>query len=95
MTTPRHIPRPPTTPHAGVLIPFVIISNSDDEVTALPVRPAPTSLDYVLGSPDYTPDSDLDIDFFEDESLDEDPTKTAELILTQTASTSVVHSSPT
>ncbi|GJT61236.1 hypothetical protein Tco_1004769 [Tanacetum coccineum] len=77
------IPRPPTTPRAGVLIPFVIISDSDDEVIALPVRPAPPSLDYVSGSPDYTPYSDLNTNFSEDESLDEDPTKTAESLLTQ------------
>ncbi|GJT34540.1 hypothetical protein Tco_0924959 [Tanacetum coccineum] len=56
MTTPR----PSVTPRVGVLIPFIILSDSDDEVTTLPVRHAPPSPDYVLASPDYSPDSDQD-----------------------------------
>ncbi|GJR86203.1 hypothetical protein Tco_0210214 [Tanacetum coccineum] len=48
MITPRPTPFPATTPRTRVFTPFVIISDSDDEITTLPVRPAPPS-------PDHTP----------------------------------------
>ncbi|GKD06406.1 reverse transcriptase domain-containing protein, partial [Tanacetum coccineum] len=63
-------------------------------ITTLPVRPAPPSPDYVLASPDYSPDSDLDFDSSEDDSPDEDMIKTAESLLTQTTLTLVVHPPP-
>ncbi|GJX24399.1 hypothetical protein Tco_0228844 [Tanacetum coccineum] len=83
MTTPR----PSVTPHTRVLIPFIILSNADDEVTTLPVRPAPLSPDYVPASPDYSPDSDSDSKPIKDDSLDKDLTETSESPHTQTALT--------
>ncbi|GKF90478.1 hypothetical protein Tco_0274179, partial [Tanacetum coccineum] len=66
MTTPRPTPFPATTPRAGVFVPFVIISDSYDEITTLPVRPAPPSPDhtpalygYPLDSGDDSSDEDL------------------------------------
>ncbi|GJV96008.1 hypothetical protein Tco_1547585 [Tanacetum coccineum] len=47
MTTPHPTCFPVTTPRAGVFAPLVIISDSDNEITTLPVRPTP--------SPDYIP----------------------------------------
>ncbi|GJV45510.1 hypothetical protein Tco_1430046 [Tanacetum coccineum] len=81
-------------PHAGVLILFIILSDSNDEVTTLPVRPAPPSPDYVLASPNYSLDSDLDSDPLEDDSPDGDLNETAESLHTQTVLTSVVHPPP-
>nr|GEV85780.1 reverse transcriptase domain-containing protein [Tanacetum cinerariifolium] len=69
MTTPR----PFVTPRTEVLIPFIILYDTNDEVTTLHVRPAPPSLDYVSDSPDYSPDSNLDTDPLKDYSPDEDP----------------------
>ncbi|GJT83205.1 hypothetical protein Tco_1057547 [Tanacetum coccineum] len=43
MTTPCLTLYPTTTPRTKVFDPFVIISNSDDEITTLPIRPAPPS----------------------------------------------------
>ncbi|GKA97312.1 hypothetical protein Tco_0825206 [Tanacetum coccineum] len=43
MTTPF----PVTTPRARVLDPFIILSDFDDEITTLPVRPKQTSPDYI------------------------------------------------
>ncbi|GKC84388.1 hypothetical protein Tco_1140105 [Tanacetum coccineum] len=63
MTTPY----PSMTPHAGVLISFIILSDFDDDVTTLPVRPTPSSSDYVPASPDYSPDSDLNSNSLEDD----------------------------
>ncbi|GKC88018.1 hypothetical protein Tco_1148667 [Tanacetum coccineum] len=80
MTTPR----PSIEPRAGVLIPFIFLFDSNDEVTTLPVRPAPPSPNYVPALPDYSPDSDLDFDPSEDDLLDEDLTKTVESLHTQT-----------
>ncbi|GKD36200.1 hypothetical protein Tco_1251709 [Tanacetum coccineum] len=88
MTTPRPTPFPATTPRAGVFAAFVIISNSDDEITTLPVRPAPPSPNCTSTLYGYPLDSG-------DDSSDEDLSETAELLLTQTASTSVVHPPPT
>ncbi|GJT28219.1 hypothetical protein Tco_0908494 [Tanacetum coccineum] len=87
MTTPHPRPFPATTPRVRVFTSFVIISDSDDDITPLPVRPAP--------SPDRTPDLygyPLDSG---DDSSNEDLSGTAESPLTQTASTSVVHPPPT
>nr|GEW37221.1 hypothetical protein [Tanacetum cinerariifolium] len=81
---PRPTPFYATTPRARVLAPFVIISDSDDEITTLPVRPAPPLLDRISALSGYSLDSS-------DDSSDEDLSETAELLYTQTASTSVVH----
>ncbi|GKA40261.1 hypothetical protein Tco_0732854 [Tanacetum coccineum] len=66
MTIPRPTPFPAITPRAGVFTPFVIISDSDGEITTLPVRPAPPSPDhtpalygYPLDSGDDSSDEDL------------------------------------
>ncbi|GJV54688.1 hypothetical protein Tco_1455693 [Tanacetum coccineum] len=47
MTTPRLTHFPATTPRAGVFTLFVIISNSDDDITTLLGRPASPSLDRI------------------------------------------------
>ncbi|GJY94199.1 putative ribonuclease H-like domain-containing protein [Tanacetum coccineum] len=88
MTTPHPIPFPATTPRVGVFSPFVIISDHDDEITTLPVRPAPPSPDRTSALYGYPLDSG-------DDSSYEDPSDTAESLHTQTTSTSVVHSPPT
>ncbi|GJU16398.1 hypothetical protein Tco_1144364 [Tanacetum coccineum] len=66
MITPRPTPFPATSQRTGVFTPFVIISNSDDEITTLPVRPAQPSPDhtpalygYPLDSSDDSSDEDL------------------------------------
>ncbi|GKF05254.1 hypothetical protein Tco_0035922, partial [Tanacetum coccineum] len=84
MTTPRPTPFPATTPRAGVLVPFVIISDSDDEITTLPVRPAPPSSDCIPALSGYPLDSG-------DDSSDEDLSETAESLRTQTPLTLIVH----
>ncbi|GJW10386.1 hypothetical protein Tco_1576213 [Tanacetum coccineum] len=88
ITTPRPTTFFATTPQAGVFTPFVIISDSSDEITTLPIRPAPPSPDRTPALYDYPLD-------FGDDSLDEDLSDTAESLHTQSASTSVVHPSPT
>nr|GEV76620.1 hypothetical protein [Tanacetum cinerariifolium] len=60
MTTPF----PATTPRVGVFTPFVIISDSDDEITTLPIRPAQPSPDCTPALYGYPLDSG-------DDSLDE------------------------
>ncbi|GJZ36231.1 hypothetical protein Tco_0582048 [Tanacetum coccineum] len=60
MTTPRPILFPATTPRAGVLVLFVIISDSNDEITTLPVRPAPPSSDRIPDLSGFPLDSDDD-----------------------------------
>nr|GEU32438.1 hypothetical protein [Tanacetum cinerariifolium] len=88
MTTPRPIPFSATTSSAGVFTPFVIISDSDNEITTLTIRPAPPS-------PDRTPNLyDYPLDYGNDSS-DEDLSDTAESLHTQSDSTSVVHPSYT
>ncbi|GJZ26735.1 hypothetical protein Tco_0570988 [Tanacetum coccineum] len=72
MTTPH----PSVTPHTRVLIMFIILSDSDDEVTTLLVRHAPLSPDYVPASLDYSPDSDSHSKPTKDYLSDEDLTKT-------------------
>ncbi|GKF28745.1 hypothetical protein Tco_0095087 [Tanacetum coccineum] len=84
MTTHSPTPFPATTPRARVLISFVIISDSNDEITTLPVRPAPPSSDRIPALSSYSLDSG-------DDALDEDLSETAESLHTHTASTSVVH----
>ncbi|GJR87820.1 hypothetical protein Tco_0211831 [Tanacetum coccineum] len=88
MTTPRPTPFPTTTPRARVFTPFVIISNSDDEINTLPIRPAPSSPNCTPALYGYPLDSGDDLS-------DEDLSETAELLHTQTASTLVVHPPPT
>ncbi|GJY29409.1 hypothetical protein Tco_0405176 [Tanacetum coccineum] len=84
MTTPRPIPFPATTPRAGVLVSFVIISDSGDKITTLPIRPAPPLSDRIPALHGYPLDSG-------DDSSDEDLSETSESLHTQTTSTSVVH----
>ncbi|GKF48413.1 hypothetical protein Tco_0141664, partial [Tanacetum coccineum] len=55
-----------TTPRARVFTPFVIISDLDNEITTLPMRPVPPSPDrtpalyvYPLNSSDDSSDADL------------------------------------
>ncbi|GJU77842.1 hypothetical protein Tco_1274912 [Tanacetum coccineum] len=88
MTPLRPTPFPATTPRAGVLIPFDIISDSDDEITTLPVRPTPSSSDRIPSLSRYPLDSS-------DDSSDEDLSKTVESLPAQTALTSGVHPLPT
>ncbi|GJU00468.1 hypothetical protein Tco_1110806 [Tanacetum coccineum] len=88
MTTPRPTPFPATTPRAGVFAPFVIISDYDDEITTLPIRPAPPSPNRALPLYGYPLD-------YGDDSSDKDLSETTESLHTQTASTSVVHPPPT
>ncbi|GJV05092.1 hypothetical protein Tco_1338661 [Tanacetum coccineum] len=57
MTTSRPTPFPATTPRIGVLILFVIISDSDVEITTLPIRHAPSSSDRISTLSDYLRDS--------------------------------------
>nr|GEV65200.1 reverse transcriptase domain-containing protein [Tanacetum cinerariifolium]GEW84283.1 reverse transcriptase domain-containing protein [Tanacetum cinerariifolium]GEW85471.1 reverse transcriptase domain-containing protein [Tanacetum cinerariifolium] len=71
MTTPRPTPFPTTTPRVGVLVSFVIISDHDDEITTLPVRPVPSSPDRTLALYGYQLD-------YGDDSSDEDLSETAE-----------------
>ncbi|GJZ59814.1 hypothetical protein Tco_0615630 [Tanacetum coccineum] len=77
-----------TTPRAGVFTPFVIISDSDNEITTLPMRPVPPSLDRTPALYVYLLNSG-------DDSSDEDLSDTVKSLHTQSASTSVVHPSPT
>nr|GEZ25728.1 RNA-directed DNA polymerase, eukaryota [Tanacetum cinerariifolium] len=88
MTTPRPTPFPATIPRARVFTLFVIISNSDNEITTLPVRPAPPSPDHTPALYGYPLDSG-------DDSSDEDLSETAKSLHTQIVSTSVVHPPPT
>ncbi|GKC27843.1 hypothetical protein Tco_1035137, partial [Tanacetum coccineum] len=82
MTTPRPTPFPATTPRAGVFAPFVIISDSNDEITTLPVRLAPPSPDHTLALYGYPLDSS-------DDSSYEDMSEADESLHTQIASTLV------
>nr|GEU86105.1 putative reverse transcriptase domain-containing protein [Tanacetum cinerariifolium] len=66
MTTPCLIPFPATVPHARVFTLFVIIFDSNDEITTIPIRPVPPSPDrklalygYPLDSGDDSSDKDL------------------------------------
>nr|GEV25737.1 hypothetical protein [Tanacetum cinerariifolium] len=88
MTTPRPTTFSSTTPRGGVLVPFVIISDSNNEITTLPVRPAPPSPDHTPALYGYPLDSG-------DDSSDKDLSEIVESLHTQTASTSVVHPPPT
>ncbi|GKC44776.1 hypothetical protein Tco_1062498 [Tanacetum coccineum] len=79
MTTPCPIPFSTTRPRAEVFTPFVIISDSDDEITTLPIRPAPSSPNHTPALYGYPLDSGHD-------SSDEDLSVTAKSLHTQTAS---------
>ncbi|GJX13758.1 hypothetical protein Tco_0205516 [Tanacetum coccineum] len=63
-------------------------SDSDDEITTLPIRPTPSSSDRIPSLSGYLLDSG-------DDSSDEDLSETTESLHTQTASTLVVYSPPT
>ncbi|GKB42541.1 hypothetical protein Tco_0887483 [Tanacetum coccineum] len=84
-----------STPHISItsrtrlFIPLIILSDSKDEDTTLPVVSAP-SLDRVSTLFGYSPDSDLDSEPTEDDSSDEDMIETAESPQTRTALTSFV-----
>ncbi|GJR18615.1 hypothetical protein Tco_0967142 [Tanacetum coccineum] len=88
MTRPRLKPFPATTPRAGAFSPFFIIFDHDDEITTLPVRPAPPLPNRTTALYGYPLDSG-------DDSSDKDSSKTTESLHTQTASTLVVHPPPT
>ncbi|GJQ97705.1 hypothetical protein Tco_0008844 [Tanacetum coccineum] len=88
MTTAPPTPFPATTPSAEVFAPFVIISDSDNEITTLPVRPGPPSPDRTPALYGYPLD-------YGDDSSDEDLSETAKSLHTQTAWTSIVHPPPT
>ncbi|GKC26003.1 hypothetical protein Tco_1028153 [Tanacetum coccineum] len=75
MITPRPTPFPATTPRTRVFTPFVIISESNDEITTLPVKPAPPSPDHTPALYGYPLDSS-------DDSSDEDLSDTAESLHT-------------
>ncbi|GJV00711.1 hypothetical protein Tco_1329981 [Tanacetum coccineum] len=81
------IPHSSITLRAGVLIPFIILSYSDEEVTTLSVRPTLLSPDYVPTSPDYSLDFDLNSEPTEDDSPNKDSTKTVESLPTHTSLT--------
>ncbi|GJS80658.1 hypothetical protein Tco_0730539 [Tanacetum coccineum] len=83
MTTPRT----PVKSRTGIFIPFIILSNYEDEDTTLPVVYALLSSDYVPASPDYSLNSDSDSEPTEYDSPDEDLTENAESLQTQTALT--------
>nr|GEX93707.1 hypothetical protein [Tanacetum cinerariifolium] len=72
MTIPRLAPFPATTPYAEVFTLFVIVSNSDDEITTLLVRPIPTSSDHSPTLYGFPLDSGEHL-------LDEDLSETAEI----------------
>ncbi|GKE53133.1 hypothetical protein Tco_1488289 [Tanacetum coccineum] len=75
MTTPRPIPFPATTLRVGVFALFVIISDHDNEITTLPVRPAPPSPDHTPTLYGYPLDSG-------DDSSDENLSETAKSLHT-------------
>ncbi|GKC27256.1 hypothetical protein Tco_1034550 [Tanacetum coccineum] len=84
MTTPHPIPFSATTPRTGVLVLFVIISDSGNEITNLPVIPAPPSPDRIPALYSYPLD-------FGGDSSDEDLSETSKSLHTQATSTLVVH----
>ncbi|GKD46316.1 hypothetical protein Tco_1270961 [Tanacetum coccineum] len=88
-------PRASVTSCTRLFIPYIILSYSEDEDATLTIVFAPLSLDYVSASPDYSLDSDSDFKPAEDDSSDEDLTKTVESLQTQTALTPVVQPPPT
>ncbi|GJU66536.1 hypothetical protein Tco_1252795 [Tanacetum coccineum] len=78
-------PRTSVTSHTGHFIQLIILSDSKDEDTTLPVVYAPSSLDRVPALSSYSPDSDLDSEPTEDDLSDEDLSETTESPQTQTA----------
>ncbi|GKC26791.1 hypothetical protein Tco_1034085 [Tanacetum coccineum] len=61
-----------------LFIPLIILSDSEDEDTTLPVVSVPSSPDHVLTSYGYSPDSDSDSEPTENDSSDEDLMETDE-----------------
>ncbi|GJW92829.1 reverse transcriptase domain-containing protein [Tanacetum coccineum] len=86
MTTPRPTPFSTTGPRTRVFTPFVIISDFDNEITTLPMRPAPPSPDHTPALYVYPLDSGDDIS-------DENLSDTTKSLHTHSTSTSVVHPS--
>ncbi|GKB52257.1 hypothetical protein Tco_0903010 [Tanacetum coccineum] len=86
MTKPRPTPFSTTTPRTGVFTPFVIISDFDNEITTLPMRPTPPSPDHTPGLYVYPLESG-------DDSSDENLSDTTKSLHTQSTSTSIVHPS--
>ncbi|GJX09000.1 ribonuclease H-like domain-containing protein [Tanacetum coccineum] len=87
MTKPRPTPFSTTTPRAKVFAPFVIISDTDNEITTLPVRPAPPSPDRTPALYGYLLDSG-------DDSSDEDLSETAKSLHTHAPPTRPLPTSP-
>nr|GEV50230.1 hypothetical protein [Tanacetum cinerariifolium] len=81
---PRPTPFLATTPRVRVLILFIILSDFDDEITTLPVRPAPSPSDRLPDLSGYPLDSGNNL-------LNGDLSETAESLPARTASTLVVH----
>ncbi|GJZ29547.1 hypothetical protein Tco_0574194 [Tanacetum coccineum] len=88
-------PLTPVMSRTRIFIPFIILSDSEDEDTTLPVVSAPLSPDYVSASHDYLPDSNSYSKPVEDDSPNEDLTKTDESLQTQTTLTPVIQPPPT
>nr|GEW45830.1 hypothetical protein [Tanacetum cinerariifolium] len=80
MTTPHPTPLYATTPRARVFTPFVIIFDSDNEITSLPIRPTPPSPYHIPALYGYPLD-------FGDNSSDEDLSNTIESLHTQQKNT--------
>ncbi|GKC60703.1 hypothetical protein Tco_1088301 [Tanacetum coccineum] len=80
MTTPRT----PVMLRARIYIPFIILSDNEDEDTTLPVRSASLSPDYVLALPDYSLNFDSNFEPVGDDSPNVDRTEAAESLHTQT-----------
>ncbi|GKA15805.1 hypothetical protein Tco_0695552 [Tanacetum coccineum] len=57
----------------GSSIPYIILTDSEAMDATLSIAPAPLSPDYVPASPDYTLDSDLDSETFEEDPQEADP----------------------
>nr|GEV61581.1 hypothetical protein [Tanacetum cinerariifolium]GEW85677.1 hypothetical protein [Tanacetum cinerariifolium] len=87
MTTPRPTPFFATTSRARGFTPYGIIFDLGDEITTLPIRPAPPSPDCTPALYGYPLDSG-------DDSIEGDLSDTTESLYTQSTSTSVVHHCP-
>nr|GEW15834.1 hypothetical protein [Tanacetum cinerariifolium] len=72
---------------ARPFIPYITLTDFEDEDVTLPVVRAPLSPDYMLASPEYTSDSNLDSNLIEDDSSDEDLIETDEPLQAQTTLT--------
>nr|GEV15943.1 hypothetical protein [Tanacetum cinerariifolium] len=78
----------PTTPRDRVFTPFIIIFDSDNEISTLPIRAVPPSPDRIPALYVYPLNSS-------DDSSEEDLSDATMLLHTQSALTSVVYPSPT